>query len=337
MKLDIPPEYTCRSLDTNEKDEDELPPDFSSLQHHELPAYFQETKNPGWIIVINNRFWVDGFRIFVSLDAAYKFDIFKKNKTPEIVDLQEQGFGIPIFKAITPNTPLSTKFLTFRRYIPTNLHPFDVDKDYYDYCTVKKSIHVGYDTFTFEFRPDPKIPKSNFTIKMFSHSQLPINDYIYKGRKNRWIDETHGTGFRKRWSMKFGLKHTVLQPDQIALTDNWDGKSDKLNKEIKKNPYLEGYLKKMFSMSARLPKPEYYGHLCSNTLGETEHYFKTGYAELKIDDIGNPNSSVNYETIFSLTDDHLVSICIAAVLKRQKDIEEERKRSSGGGGGGGGG
>ena len=332
MKSDIPPEYTNKSSDNYE---DEFPPDFSTLEQHELPEYFQTTKNPGWTIVINNRFWLDGFRIFVSLDAAYKFSIFKKNKTPEIIDLQEQGFGVPILKAITPNIPFTNKFLTFRRYVPTNLHPFDIDKDYYEYCTVKKTIHVGYDAFIFEFKPDPNVRKSDFTITMFSHSQLPINDYIYKGNKHRWVDETHGKGFRKRWSMKFGFKHTVLRSDQLSLTDNWDGKSDKLNKTINKNPYLEGYLKKMFSVSARLPKHEYYGNLCSDTLGETEQFFKTGYAELKIDDIANPNSNVNYETIFSLTEDHLVTICIATVLKRQKDIEEDRKRSSSGGGGGG--
>ena len=120
-----------------------------------------------------------------------------KNKTPEIIDLQEQGFGVPILKAITPNVPFTNKFLTFRRYVPTNLHPFDIDKDYYEYCVVKKSIHVGYDTFIFEFKPDPNVRKSDFTITMFSHSQLPINDYIYKGNKHRWVDETHGKGFRK--------------------------------------------------------------------------------------------------------------------------------------------
>ena len=30
----------------------------------------------------------------------------------------------------------------------------------------------------------------------------------------------------------------------------------------------------MFSVSARLPKHEYYGNLCSDTLGETEQFLK---------------------------------------------------------------
>ena len=69
----------------------------------------------------------------------------------EIIQLQEQGIGVPLFKAVTSYIPLATKFITFRRYVPTNLHPFDIDKDYYDYCIVKRKLHVGYDSYIFEF------------------------------------------------------------------------------------------------------------------------------------------------------------------------------------------
>ncbi|RCK59072.1 hypothetical protein Cantr_07390 [Candida viswanathii] len=337
MKSDIPPEYTNRPGKKDDcNDLDDLPPDFSTLEHpHQLPAYFQTMPTvPGWTIVINNRFWVDGFRIFISLDSARKFSAFKNSANPDVISLQEQGFGVPVFKAITNSVPFLSKYITFRKYTPTNLRPFDVDRDYFEFCVVRRYAHVGYDTYVFEFHPDLGDKTREFTLMMFSHSQLPIHDYLYKGVKHRWVDETHGKGFRKRWSMKFGFKHTILDPAQPALTDNWDGKSDKLDKEKKKNAYLGGYLRNMFSVSAKYAKAEYYGPLCSDTLGEEEHYFTRGFAELRVDDVGNPDLNVNYETIFSLKEDDLVSICVATVLKRQKDIEEQNRRSSNGGGGG---
>ena len=39
--------------------------------------------------------------------------------------------------------------------------------------------------------------------------------------------------------MKFGFKHTILRSDQLSLTDNWDGKGDKLNKTINKTLTLK--------------------------------------------------------------------------------------------------
>ena len=41
-----------------------------------------------------------------------------------------------------------------------------------------------------------------------------------------------------------------------------------------------------FSVLSRFPKQEYYGPHCTDTLGEAEAFFKLGYAELKIDDLG---------------------------------------------------
>lgn len=352
-KQDSPPDYTNRASDNYNPHETDnsIPPAFTpnSLEVHpppfslsspppppppppdqhnfHVPAYFQNQITPAWTIVINNRFWTDGFRIFVSEDASNKFDAFKKSKNPEIIQLQEQGIGVPLFKAITSYIPLATKFITFRRYVPTNLHPFDIDKDYYDYCIVKRKLHVGYDSYIFEFTPDPKQPKLNFQVILFSHSVLPIHDYIYKGERHRWIDESNLRRFKELWQVKYGFKHTYLIDGQPALTDNWDGQSDKLNKN-KKNPYLDNFFKMKFSILSRYPKPEYYGPHCTDTLGEAEAFFKLGYAELKIDDLGkgySQNDDVNYESIFSIPEEELVTICIATVLKRQKDIEEEKK------------
>ncbi|EMG48437.1 hypothetical protein SBY92_003337 [Candida maltosa Xu316] len=320
-KIDEPPVYTNRPID-EKKGEEAPPPPFTEA----VPHYFQDNKSPGWKIVINNRFWTDGFRIFVSNDASNKFDIFKKkNTSPEVVELQEQGFGVPLFKAVTSFISVSGRFITFRRYTPTNLHPFDVDRDYYDYCVVTKSVHLSYDTYTFKFTPDPKNPSLNFKVVLFSHSILPIHDYIYKGERRRWIDESNLMNFRLQWQVKYGFKHTVLTPDQVSMTDSWDGKGDSLDRK-KQNELLNGLLRKTFSISAKYPKPEYYGPYITDVLGEAEAFFKLGYAEVKIDDTGNPNTNVNYESIFSLREDDLVTICTATVLKRQKDIVEDNRR-----------
>ena len=87
-----------------------------------------------------------------------------------------------------------------------------------------------------------------------------------------------------------------------------------------------------FSVLSRFPKQEYYGPHCTDTLGEAEA-FKLGYAELKIDDLGrgipegddDNGDDVNYESIFSIPEDELVTICIATVLKRQKILKKKRK------------
>ena len=87
-----------------------------------------------------------------------------------------------------------------------------------------------------------------------------------------------------------------------------------------------------FSVLSRFPKQEYYGPHC-RYIGRSRSFFKLGYAELKIDDLGrgipegddDNGDDVNYESIFSIPEDELVTICIATVLKRQKDIEEEKK------------
>ncbi|CAI5759423.1 unnamed protein product [Candida verbasci] len=325
-KQDKPPIYTNRNGPDSEL------PHYSSYRNDQQ-MYFEGSSPKSWEIVILNRYFVDGFRIFVSLDAAEKFEVFKKNKAPEVIELQTAGIGVPIFKAITPLIPLTTKFLTFRRYVPTNLHPFDIEKDYYNFCTVKKKLHVGYDSFLFDFVPDPNQPKLNFQIIMFAHSTLPINDYIYNGEKHRWIDESIMRGFRERFFVKYGFKHTILGKDQTSLCDSWDGQSEKLDKSMT-NPYLKNYLKTKFSLTSRFIKPEYYGVQITGILGEMEAFFlDTGYAELKLDDIYNTSPYVDYESINSLNIDALVHICIATCLKRRKDIiEDSRKRSNGGGG-----
>lgn len=319
-KPEVPPEYTNRPY--NELSYDQPPPIVG-----DEPVYFESAAPRGWSVTINNRFWTDGFRIFVSKDSAEKFKAFKNNSNMHIIDLQRQGIGIPLFKAIDPLNPVTTKFLTFRKYVPNQTGRFDIDKDFYVYCQVRKKYHIGYNSYVFDFTPDPNSSKANFQIVMFSHSTLPINDYVYKGEVHRWIDESFRRKFKSYFQVKFGFKHSVLRSGQPSLVDSWDGRTDKLDKN-KPNPYLKSLFKMKLSPSARLPKPEYYGERCTAILGEAESYFHLGYGEVRIDDLYNPDPDVDYESVLSMHDDALVLVCVATVLKRQKDIEEDARNRS---------
>ncbi|KAI5955249.1 hypothetical protein KGF54_001810 [Candida jiufengensis] len=325
IKKDPPPSYTNKS--TYFIDKKDQPPPFEEHILGDEPVYFKDASTRGWTVVINNRSWTDNFRIFVSKDSSEKFDAFKNNTTDSnVMDLKRQGVGIPLLKVLVPHNPITTKFLTFRRYYPNPDGPFDIDKHFYEFCTVKKHYHIGYDSYVFDFKPDKDTDKGNFQITMFSHSRFPVHDYMYNGERHRWIDETFIDYFKKLFQVKFGFKHTILVPDQPSLCDNWDGKSHKLDK-TKENPFLASFLKQKFNFKTRVPKPEYYGTRCSAILGEPEAYFKLGFAEVRIDDLYNTESDVNYDSILSINQDALVLICIATVLKRQKDIIEDRQEA----------
>lgn len=327
---DAPPSYTNDS------------PSYSAVQVSEKkesyrePVYFQSASPQGWTVIITNKFWTDGFQIFISRDSYEKYNVFRKSQNQDIPVIQQQGVGIPLFKVINTFFSIGTTFLTFRKYCPPPLDSqgvpqrFDPKRDYHEFCIVKKRFHVGYDSYIFEFHPDPyDLKKRNFTFTMFSHSVLPIHDYIYKDERHRWIDESRMEEIVSLWQVKYGFKHTVLRPDQPSMCDNWDGQNDKLVKSTP-NPLLNGLWKKKLSVRAHYPELSQYGQHCSAILGEAANWFQLGYAEVKVDDIYNNlnGNNVNYESILSVNEDALVMICVATVLKRQKDIVEDRKKRS---------
>ncbi|KAI5970565.1 hypothetical protein CANMA_000384 [Candida margitis] len=297
-KPEAPPTYTNRSSDM--VSHEQLP----QLVKNE-PTYFENASSIGWSVTINNRFWSDGFRIFVSKDSAEKFKAFKNN----------------------PNEHITDTFLIFRKYAPKEHGSFNIDKDYFTYCEVRKKYHMGYNTLVFDFTPDPNSPKTNFQIVMFDHSILPICDYVYKGQVHRWVDESYTRKFKSCCQVKFGFKHSILRPGQPSLIDNWDGHSYKLEK-TKPNPYIGSSFKMWFRPKARVPKPEYYGKKCLATLGEEEWGFKLGYGEVKIDDSYNTDPNIDYESVLSMHEDALVLVCVATVLKKQKKIEEDARNST---------
>ncbi|KAK6869075.1 hypothetical protein K6H11_003852 [Candida tropicalis] len=283
------------------------------------PQYVISYGIPGWTVVMKKRRAHDGFRVFVSEDAFVKFNKFKGNTSDEVTYMQQQGFAIPLFKVIAPLHNHADPVLTFKKFTPTNNHPFDADKDFYNYCTVSQIRYSAYTTHILKFKPDPNDARTKFRVYVFSHTILPISDYIYKGVKHRWVEETLSESFNQQQGLRYGFRHTVLQPHQVSLTDNWDGKSNILD-SVKRNPYIQGHLSRRFSLSSRYPISEYYGWTTSEVLcGTLERYYPS-FSGVRIVDSRGLDKSIEYESILSLQEDDLVIICIASVLKWDKDF-----------------
>lgn len=278
-------------------------------------------------MVIANQCWSSNYKVFVSQDSFEKFKTFKKTKKEKksneiTIPLQSEGVGIPLFKV---QAHCWFGFLTFYKCFPSvDKSAFDIAKDKFEFCKVKKHTHVGYDSFVFEFTPDPENRSSDFTLTLFSSGVFPINDYEYNGKRYRWVDESRCGGVTKQVARKFAFTHTVLQSNQPSMLDNWDGKNHSLDKQ-KGNPLLDGLLKKRFKWGTKKIKEEYYGENDNTQLSETvATCLKLGYAMLQTESLHNNNAcEVNQESILSVNLDVLVMVCFATVLKRKKDIVEQ--------------
>lgn len=318
MNLDLPPSYEPKSLDqqSNSRIKSLLP-----VPHYQA-SYLKSNLDKSWTVVIKKKSVKAGFLVFLSEDAYVKYNFYKHNPTMDSIKFQQHGFGVPLFKLTSrkEGTFPHYYYLSFKRYVPTNVWPFDENKDFYEFCKVSKTTHIGYTCFVFEFTPDPTDPGLDFKVFMFSHSRLPISDYMYKGERRRWIEETLLDEFKRQGVMRYGFKNTVLKSDQVSLTDNWDGESKELGIK-RKNPYLSGYFKKRFSWSYRLPKEEYYGESPSAVLCESLKSIQPGFSGIKVVDKLTKNLNTNYESITSLSEEVLVTICIGTVLNWEKDAE----------------
>ncbi|CAK9441271.1 uncharacterized protein LODBEIA_P51400 [Lodderomyces beijingensis] len=150
-------------------------------------------------------------------------------------------------------------------------------------------------------------------------STFSINVYLYKGIRHRWIKETSGGEIRRQGRTKFKFGHFILADGQPSLCDNWDGKSDALDKKSKFNPLLVSPFKSLFKSSA--PKPEYYG---ISSLGALIESKQDSFGVLNFEDVCQcPDPGANFESIYSVDEDDLVHIYIATVLKRVRDAVEK--------------
>ncbi|KAI5965618.1 uncharacterized protein KGF55_000980 [Candida pseudojiufengensis] len=304
-----------RSIPHNKtsKEETKEPPSYYYPPIGEIPYYFQEINLKHWNVVINTRYFSNG-TIFVGNKSINKYELFKtKPNDLKVMKLQNKGIGVPLFQIKPSSNLMSSKYLTFYKHLSYPLSTnfkFDVKNKYFNYCTVEKSDHLGYTSYVFNFTPDSSssssssTTNSNFQVILFSHSILPINDFIYKGKRLRWIDESNKPFFKRLNQVNWGYKLTTLNSNQPSLCDNWDD----------------------------VVQSEYYGDSTIAILGEAQSEFELGklrLAELKFNDIYNNDkndNSIDYNSLYSLNEETLVFICIATVLKNEKDKFEERRK-----------
>ncbi|RLV96353.1 hypothetical protein JA1_000250 [Spathaspora sp. JA1] len=290
------------------------PPNYGE---EELPTYKQLFSFKGWKFIIQNCIGEDqSLNIFISKASCKQYQeyCFNSAALPGFSGgLQNQGYGVPMF--IVSGSMSNTRPLVFRKFNGNNDHPFDLEADYYSFCTVLRYSFLKYSSFHFRFTPDPRDKENSFEIVMFSHNTLPISDYIYNGQRFRWIKEDAKTGFQK-----CQFRHCKLKQDQISLTDNWDGEGVKLKNSIKqKNPYLKNssVIVSML-MYTGYPRNEYYSLDYGGRLNMSKTFQPNGFAELKVHDKLSDLNSLNYEDISHVYIDELVKLCIATVLKIER-------------------
>ncbi|KAG7666003.1 uncharacterized protein J8A68_000433 [[Candida] subhashii] len=283
--------------------EDIEPPPPAYFVDRELPSYDEVAANRGWNFVIRNAVTGAGFNIFVSKNSYQTYLEMNKETSEDVVRQKIlQGLGIPMFRVTGSLGAINMKPLTFKKYVPDNERPFNVHKDYKTFCVVKKKVHIGYNSYVFRFTPKPENPKEDFQIVMFSHSILPISDYIYNGETHRWVHEDYHHVYQYR--------HTRLEKNQPALTDTWDMHSTKLHK-IGSPFFQNSKFMNTFKRETHNTR-EFYGTGSKSTLNMTSVNTISGYAELRVK---IPTLISNTEDISEVSLDELVKICVATVLK----------------------
>ncbi|EGW35492.1 uncharacterized protein SPAPADRAFT_58734, partial [Spathaspora passalidarum NRRL Y-27907] len=172
----------------HQEDQEDSPPDYSSfIEEEELPTYKQLFCFKGWKFVIKNCFG-DSSHIFISKRSSKRYHQYCLSPTSSSSSsspvLQNRGCDIPMF--IVSGAISNARPLVFKKYNDTidhRDHPFDLDNDYYTFCTVYRHCFLKYSSFRFRFTTDPNNKHNVFEIIMFSHNTLPISDYIYNGER----------------------------------------------------------------------------------------------------------------------------------------------------------
>ncbi|KAI5965619.1 uncharacterized protein KGF55_000981 [Candida pseudojiufengensis] len=321
-------------------DEEVLPPSYYDPPVGDTPVFFQNASPKGWSIIFNTRYYRNG-DIFVGKDSIFKYTYFQRHgRNSEIDNLHRLGIGVPLFKVIVALcSPITARSVTFRIHSHNIQSGTSIDdnNNYYTFCQVKKSCYNGYNAFTFHFTPDPYQKSLNSKVVMFQDTNIPIYDYIYKGERHRWVDETVTPFFQQTEQIKFGFKHTSLLPSQISLCDYWSGYGDKLNNKHTIFSLFSSKFKTNTDGMFGIQRGDYYGTKPNAIFGLAKTSFNLGklrLAELRIHDqtglhdeyIEETDSFETYNSNFSLNQDSLVMICIATFLRMEKDIRYDISR-----------
>lgn len=277
-----------------------------------------------WNFLFYNKMITHTIEVFISRDSLDKYKAFKNNLNllmqSNIQELQREGYAVPLLRASPCKIPLTNAFLTIYKYNPPSRRNFDPKVDRFEFCKVTSSFHKRYHQYNLSFNPDPKDRTIGFSCTMFRHHTLPIVDFVYNGRKYRWIYEKDLLDY-----YEYGLFE--LSSDQQSMTDGMNIRSQSLSSL---NPILKGSLKNIVTMKYRFPKEEYYSN-CK--VGELKHLLSASmgsWVQTATFIAAKPpaNYEHNSESIFSVDMQTLVFLSLSLVLKRHKDQEKQRRRAN---------
>lgn len=290
----------------------------------EPPSYDQSSgKILSWDFICLEQAITDNFTLYTSLDAQEKYKLFKNAKGSEDYirarDLQQNGFALPVLQANRTLFKLN-KFLTIYKFRPppaAGTRLFSKKEDRYVFCKVERRWSIGYTRYILEFTPDFDNPNRKFTVTMIEHSRKPIIDISeFNGKRLRW---TYSRYFFSGTHWAYNLN--VLPPDTPSLTDNLTSE----NKVNSKNPLLGSSWGNVLIPRSR-----------RGYVYESNHCVGKLYDALQI--IGFKSTKFTFqkhtmdtnlspESIFSVDEETMVILCIAAVIKRIEEIKADARKS----------
>ncbi|KAK6455409.1 uncharacterized protein RJT20DRAFT_46856 [Scheffersomyces xylosifermentans] len=287
-----------------------------------------EQSESSWRFTICNKKFGEDLLVFISPESA---DLHKSLKTktvdppsPEMIharEVQSTKKGVPLLKVISHN--YVKKFVSIKKcYIndeEVRSRGFDEEKDMYDFCVVKKQVRINYSTYLMKFTPDPNDRSGDFEVVVFAHGVLPIIDYVYKKERHRWVQEKHDYGKLHDYT------HILLSSEQHSLTDNWNKKTNKLDKSIDpNNPLIGGHFQRVFSLGSRKIKDEYYSSTRFGTLEQVrdDSVYGTFQAQWRYYSNYSPRRDFTTmeESIDSVNLDAVSQLCVSLLFKREEDV-----------------
>ena len=285
-----------------------------------------------WDFMVYNENFLHDILTFVSQDARAKYKAFKGSEGKRFdhaLQLQREGFAMPLLRAEHHSLAHihSTKYMTIYKYTPPPANEnrlFDKNIDRFVFCEVTKERCSSYYKYKLTFTPDPKNPKSGFSLFMIDHLRYPIFDIsTYKGRRFRFV---YGhTGFRCKWSYDLN----AIRDGEPSLVDDISN-DGKVNKN---NPLLGNAWKNNLVPLTKF-RSDFPGERVGVAL-ETLEYFHSLQLHFPVrfafKDLIDGGADENHtESINSVSTDSLVFLCMVSIFKREEDHKERKKRGKNG-------
>lgn len=338
--MSLPPYESSRDNEGYTDDVKKFAPD--DTKSSEPPAYAQEIglpENPHLIqrqVIFCNMNMTTDVLAFTSEDAVAKYKSFKKvppdsDNFKHVLDLQQQGIGMPLMEAQFTILPSfgNGKFVSIYKCIPPPPESgrlFDMKRDRYKFCSVRKKAGPHYSRYTFTILPKPDNPSEKLEFSIFFHNKLPIADVTKYGnsdKRYRWVhSEYHSILLKYTYSLY------SLDEHQTSMIDNIDASGQKLNK---KNPLVYSSFGELFKLPSRKVKENY---LSLVKVGELvylrEKFIISSFQETAklLLHIEKSTQPIELESTKSVSVQELIIICMSYVFKRREEIRVERRKSA---------